>query len=94
MVVEQQTIYQEHASWKYLLFAAILFSGSTPPKVLYFLQYPQVVCITDRTFYLHQTDYLDPSVLSVWSSKQQQLISIYELSLTIGGDGRADSPGY
>ena len=75
-----------------LLSAAILFSGSTPIKVLHFLKCLQVACITDRTFYLHQTQYLEPSVLSVWSSKQQHLISTCEFPLMIGGDGRADSP--
>ena len=77
-----------------LLSAAILFSGSTPTKVLHFLKCLRVACITDRTFYLHQTQYLEPSVLSVWSSKQQQLISTCTLPITIGGDGRANSPGH
>ena len=43
---------------------------------------------------LHQTEYLEPSVLSVWKHKQQQLLSASKLPLTIGGDGRADSPGH
>ena len=77
-----------------LLSAAILFSGSTPAKVLHFLNCLNVACITDRTFYLHQTQYLEPSVLSVWSHKQQQLLLACKLPLTIGGDGRADSPGH
>ena len=77
-----------------LLSAAILFSGSTPAKVLHFLNCLNVACITDRTFYLHQTHYLEPSVLSVWSHKQQQLLSACKLPLTIGGDERADSPGH
>ena len=94
MVVEQPTIYQEPAAGNTLLSAAILFSGSTPTKVLHFFKCLQVACITDRTLYLHQTQYLEPSVLSVWSPKQQQFISTCELPLTIGGDRRADSPGH
>ena len=39
-------------------------------------------------------EYLEPSVLSVWKLKQQQLLSVSELPLTIGGDERADSPGH
>ena len=39
-------------------------------------------------------EYLEPSVLSVWKHKQQQLLSASKLSLTIDGDGRADSPGH
>ena len=77
-----------------LLSAAVLFSGSTPTKVLHFLNCLRVACITDRTFYLHQRQYLEPSVQSVWNHKQQQLLSECELPLIIGGDGRADSPGH
>ena len=69
-----------------LLSAAILFSGSTPTKVLHFLNCLRVACITDRTFYLHQRQYLEPSVQSVWNHKQQQLLSACELPLIIGGD--------
>ena len=77
-----------------LLSAAILFSGCRPTNVFHVLHCLCVACITDRTFYIHQTEYLEPSVLSVWKHKQQQLLSASELPLTIGGDGRADSPGY
>ena len=77
-----------------LLSAAILFSGCTPTKVFHFLNCLRVACITDRTFYIHQTEHLEPSVLSVWKHKQQQVLSASELPLTIGGDGRADSPGH
>ena len=77
-----------------MLSAVILFSGSIPTKVLHFLKCLRVASITDRTFYLHQTQYLETSVLSVWRAKQQQLISTCKLPLTIGGDGGADSPGH
>ena len=66
-----------------LLSAAILFSGSTPTKVLHFLNCLRVACITDRTFYLHQRQYLEPSVQSVWNHKQQQLLSACELKRLI-----------
>ena len=80
-----------------LLSAAILFSGCTPGKVLHFLNCLQVACITDRTFYLHQTQYLEPAVLSVWQDNQHQLLSAILKQgspIIIGGDGRADSPGH
>ena len=77
-----------------LLSASILFSGSTPTKIIHFLNCLHVACITDRTFHFHQTKYLQPSVVSVWTHKQQQLLSACEVPLTIGGDGRADSPGH
>ena len=86
-----------------LLSAAILFSGSTPTKALHFLNCLHVACITDRTFYLHQRQYIEPQALwkycgsivqALWNHKQQQLLSACELPLIIGGDGRADSPGH
>ena len=66
-----------------LLSAGILFSDFTQTKVLHFLKCLRVIRITNRTFHLHQTEYLEPSILSVWSSKQQQLISTYELHLQL-----------
>ena len=74
-----------------------MFSGCTPGKVLHFLNCLQVACVTDRTFYLHQTQYLEPAVLSVWQDNQHQLLSAILKQgspIIIGGDGRADSPGH
>ena len=56
-----------------------------------------MACIADRTFYLHQTQYLELAVLSVWKDKQHQLLSaiLKQCSaIIIGGDGRAGSPGH
>ena len=94
MVVEQPTIYQEPASWKYLAFCSYFVQWVYPTKVLRFLKCLREACITDRTFYLYQAQCLEPSALSEWSTKQKQLLSTCELPLTIGGDGRADSPGH
>ena len=80
-----------------LLSAAILFSGSTPTKVFRFLKCLQVACFSDCTFYDHQTEYLEPAIISVWKHKQLQLLNeciSREIPLVIGGDGRADSPGH
>ena len=49
-----------------LLSAAILFSGATPGKIITLLSHMRVACISDRTFYYHQSQYLYPAVLSVW----------------------------
>ena len=75
----------------------ILFSGATPEKVLRMLNHIKVAWITDRTFYYHQKQYLQPEVVSVWGTKQSALLahcSAAETLLTIDGDGRADSPGH
>ena len=80
-----------------LLSAAILFSGATPGKILRVLNHMKVACFTDRTFYYHQRRYLEPAVVSVWEVKQSTLLTQCRSTgapLTIGGDGRADSPGH
>ena len=48
-----------------MLSAAILFSGSTPGKILRILNEMQIACICDSTFYNHQKAYLYPAVVSV-----------------------------
>ena len=80
-----------------LLSAAILFSGATPGKILRMLSHTKVACISDRTFYYHQSQYLQPAVLSVWECKQEKLLAqcrTQGIPLSVGGDGRADSPGH
>ena len=80
-----------------LLSAAILFSGATPGKVLRLLNHMQVACISDRTFYHHQNRFLEPAILAVWKAKQLQLLEQCKARgspLSIGGDGRSDSPGH
>ena len=56
-----------------------------------------VVCISTRTFHNHQRQYLLPSILQVWEAFQQRYIAIAKTTgqeLTLGGDGRADTPGH
>ena len=80
-----------------LLSAAILFSGATPGKIFHLLHHMQVASISDRTFYYHQSSYLQPAILSVWETKQQKLLTECRsrgTPLSLGGDGRADSPGH
>jgi len=55
-----QPFIKDTSAGNILLSAAISFSGCTPRKVLHFLNCLQVACITDRTFYLHQTQHLEP----------------------------------
>ena len=81
-----------------LLSAAILFSGSTPGKVLLLLKHLNMASIKERTFFDHQKRYLAPAILSVWNEKKSTLLSECvskgPLTCTVGGDGRADSPVY
>ena len=52
--------------------------------------------IKERTSFDHQKWYLAPGIFSVWNEKQSTLLSecVCKGALTVGGDGRADSPGY
>ena len=80
-----------------MLSAAILYSGGTAGKFLRALSHMNVACITDRTYYIHQKKYLQPAVISIWNAKQSELLNKCRATgspLTIGGDGRADSPGH
>ena len=92
-----QPFIKDQPAGNILLSAAILFSGSTPSKVFRFLKFLQVACFTDRTFYKHQTEYLEPAIISVWKHNQLRLMAecvLRDSPLAIGGDGRADSPGH
>ena len=79
-----------------LLSASNLYSGATPGKVLRMMSHMRVACISDRTFYYHQNQYLEPSIVDVWGDEQSRLLTQCKAqgtSLSIGGDGQADSPG-
>ena len=92
-----QPFIKDRPAGNILLSAAILFSGSTPTKVFHLMNFLRVACFTDRTFYIHQTEYLEPAVISVWKDKQLNLLAecaSRDSPLAIGGDGRADSPGH
>ena len=61
------------------------------------MNFLRVACFTDRTCYIHQTEYLEPAVISVWKGKQLNLLAecaSRDSPLAIGGDGRAHSPGH
>ena len=80
-----------------LLSASILFAGGSSTKTLRILQHMGVTTITGRTYSLHQKHVLEPSLQHQWEVHQSQLLT--ELvnrgtPLTLGGDGRADSPGH
>ena len=80
-----------------LLSAAILFSGATSGKIFHLLHHMHVASVSDRTFYYQQSNYLQPAILSVWEAKQQKLLTECRSQgtpLSIGGHGRADSPGH
>ena len=75
----------------------VLFLGSLPSKVLLFLTHMGVKAVSESTFFDHQRTFLHTAVEKVWSSFQQQYVAAchhQQRRLTLGGDGRADSPGH
>ena len=78
-----------------LLSAAILFAGATPTKCLRVLQHMGVATITAKTFFEHQRGLLHQAVHNVWSLERTALVvALGDTPVTLGGDGRADSPGH
>ena len=80
-----------------LISAAILFSGSTPSKVLRMFECANISNISMSTFLNHQKSYLVPSIGNVWLNYQKDYIQDVKAaarSVVLGGDGRADTPGH
>ena len=81
-----------------LLFsAAILFAGGSCATTLRIFNFLKVATITERSFYFHQISTLQPAVEHRWKAAQASLLEELRKARqpsTIGGDGRADSPGH
>ena len=65
-----------------LTFAAILYSGAYPATALKMFNILNVATISQKTFFRHQTQYLQPSVDIVWKCSQELLLK----SLKHNGD--------
>eukprot|EP00794_Sanderia_malayensis_P021111 gene21111-23177_t len=79
----------------FLVAASCLFSGSQPSKVLTFFKHLNLACISERLYSLVQSSNLVPSVFELWKEHQLEILSKYKNEkLTIGGDGRNDTPGH
>lgn len=77
--------------------AAILFSGSLPSKALRLFRTLNCATISIRTFFRHQSLYLQPAVNRTWEHHQGALLQKLKdknRTLVVGGDGRSDSPGH
>ena len=76
--------------------ASILYSGSSPAKVLRVFSILNCATISLSTFFRHQGSFLIKAVHSVYNRNQSSLISTLRAKepLALAGDGRADSPGH
>lgn len=74
--------------------AAILYAGALPKQALRVFNVLNCCTITPKTFFRHQTRFLQPAIQSIWKQQQQLLFNDIKDGLILSGDGRADSPGH
>lgn len=80
-----------------LLSGAILFAGASPTKTLRVFSHMGCKVHQLRTFFRHQTDILQPTIVKVWENMQHKFICqlmTLDKPLILGGDARSDSPGH
>lgn len=79
------------------LAASISFTGASPSRVLRVLNYAGVQTISEKTYFMYQSTYLQPTIYNAWRLQQEVLFEKLRNSkeaLVLGGDGRSDSPGH
>ena len=77
--------------------AAILLSGALPSQVLRMFDIMNVAMHTRKTFHRHQSKYIIPTIVNVWTEEQQTIMTQLRdqgRQLDLAGDGRSDSPGH
>ncbi|CAN7945265.1 unnamed protein product, partial [Ixodes hexagonus] len=75
--------------------SAILFTGSSPTKVLQLFSVMGMQSLQKSQFFKFQRCYLLPAVTEVWHSEQAILLDdLRGRKLCLAGDGRADTPGH
>ena len=73
--------------------AAILYAGALPTQALRVFSVLNCCTITPKTFFRHQSKFLQPAIESVWKQQQSLLFKEFMHGLVLSGDGRADSLG-
>ncbi|CAN8004466.1 unnamed protein product [Ixodes hexagonus] len=90
-----QPLVEGKAFGNILFCSAILFSGSSPTKVIRLLSLMGVRTLQKTHFFKFQRCYLLPAVQEVWESEQNIMVQPSQgQKLCLAGDGRADSPGH
>lgn len=80
-----------------LLSSAILFAGGLPRKTFNIFKFLGVACISENTFFRHQSSFLYRTIDNVWNIEECCILTNIKrlnLPLKIGGDGRNDSVGH
>ncbi|KAG0432133.1 hypothetical protein HPB47_021155 [Ixodes persulcatus] len=75
--------------------SAILFTGSSPTKVLRLFSLMGIQCVQKSQYFKFQSCYLLPAVTEVWLFEQAALLDrLLSTKLCLAGDGRVDTPGH
>ena len=79
------------------LSTSMLFSGVSPAKFIWAVNFFSCLSFDEWTFHRHQSSYLQPAVSIVWEREQATLlqdVKSREKQLDLGEDGQADSLGH
>jgi hypothetical protein len=75
--------------------SAILFSGSSPAKVISMCRTMNLQMFSARTYMRMQSSYLIPAIFDRWDDQHHDIVHpLQGRPLIVGGDARCDSPGY
>ena len=58
-----------------MISAAILYTGSIPPKALRVFRSLNSATIARKKFFRHQKAYLHPAINNIWENEQETLIN-------------------
>jgi len=92
-----QPMIRDYPAGNLLVSAAVYMNGASFSKMSRVFASLNLASISSSTFYRHIQQFVQPTILSVWNSHQQQLIYCMAQrsgSLILGGAMRADSPGH
>lgn len=92
-----QPVSQGYPIGNIIMSSALLSAGLLPSPVIRFFQFMNCASISKSTFFRHQKKFVQPGIRLEWERIQSEIISSLKASgnkLSIGGDGRCDSPGY
>ena len=79
-----------------LISAGTLFAGASASKLQRVFHTANLGLLSLSTFFRHQRDILQKALANVWHLEHEGLLAALQDTggLVLGGDGRADSPGF
>ena len=91
----QPLVLRRYPAGNILLSFGVLLARASVSKILLVLRHMGLCVYTARTYFLHQSKFLFPSIWSYWESYQDRLIQeLKGKELVWSGDGRFDLMGH